>query len=183
MVGNTEVTQKLYKQITGKSPSEFTGDYNPVEKVSWYDAVDFCNRYTDYLNKFGWGLKHAYKDINGVIYWDKSVRGVRLPTVAEWNIYAKSNGVLYQGYLDEISWWLDNSMNRTHPVAFKKPNKYGLFDIVGNVSEWLWDEDKNNPLLRGIYLSNFLTFEEDNDEPKFIDPTSKRSTIGFRVVI
>lgn len=136
-VMKTEVTQKLYKTIMRTNPSEFKGNYNPVEKVSWYDAVEFCNALSEYL-----GYEPVYTRDGSSVTWNENANGFRLPTVEEWR-YAARGGQNYEysgsNNLDSVGWYGPNSKNTTHPVAQKKPNGYGLYDMSGNVREWCWD--------------------------------------------
>ena len=136
-VMKTEVTQKLYETIMGTNPSEFKGNYNPVEKVSWYDAVEFCNALSEYL-----GYEPVYTRDGSSVTWNENANGFRLPTVEEWQYAAKGGeNYKYSGSdnLDSVGWYADNSGDVTHPVAQKKSNHYGLYDMSGNVCEWCWD--------------------------------------------
>lgn len=136
-VMKTEVTQKLYKTIMRTNPSEFKGNYNPVEKVSWYDAVEFCNALSEYL-----GYEPVYTRDGSSVTWNENANGFRLPTVEEWQYAAKGGeNYKYSGSdnLDSVGWYADNSGDGTHPVAQKKSNQYGLYDMSGNVYEWCWD--------------------------------------------
>ena len=108
-----------------------------MEKVIWYDAVEFCNR----LSKKA-GLEPAYSINGSSVEWNRNASGFRLPTVEEWK-YAASGGENYKysgsDNLDEVGWYKGISEKKTHPVAQKKPNGYGLYDMSGNVAEWCWD--------------------------------------------
>jgi formylglycine-generating enzyme required for sulfatase activity len=134
------VTQELYYEMTGESPSMFKGDQNPVETVSWRDAVTFCNLLSGQS-----GLKPCYALQTGdEITVDYQADGFRLPTEAEWEYACKAGttGVRY-GEIDRIAWYKHNSEKRPHAVGMKEPNPWGLYDMLGNVWEWcsdLYDE-------------------------------------------
>ena len=154
----TEVTQELYKSVMGENPSYFKGEKNlPVEQVSWYDAVVFCNKLsakcgltpvyavageTD-VEKWGYDPYKGNK-ITGTVSQNENANGYRLPTMEEWQ-YAANGGQNYNysgsGNLDEVGWYGGNSGSKTHPVAQKAHNGYGLYDMSGNVLEWCWDSD------------------------------------------
>jgi sulfatase modifying factor 1 len=138
------VTQAQYADVIGQWPSTARGDQHvaePVESVSWVDAVRFCNALSDRE-----GLAPAYlfqadfhADADGV-EWDASADGYRLPTEAEWEhaCRAGTTGPRY-GPLDEIAWYRNNSGGRIHDVGGKQPNAWGLHDMLGNVWDWCWD--------------------------------------------
>jgi formylglycine-generating enzyme required for sulfatase activity len=131
------VTQARYAQVTGRRPSAARGDRLPVECVSWWDAVRFGNA----LSRLE-GLAPAYRldDRAGEVEWDTSADGYRLPTEAEWEhaCRAGTGGPRY-GPLDEIAWYRGNSAERVHEVGGRRPNAWGLHDMLGNVWEWCWD--------------------------------------------
>jgi formylglycine-generating enzyme required for sulfatase activity len=134
------ITQARYAQVTGQRPSATRGDQLPVEGVSWWDAVRFCN-----LLSQREGLAPAYRldaDVEGVegVEWDASAEGYRLPTEAEWEhaCRAGTTGARY-GQLDEIAWHRGNSRERIHDVGGRQPNAWGFNDMLGNVWEWCWD--------------------------------------------
>ncbi|MEU1340200.1 SUMF1/EgtB/PvdO family nonheme iron enzyme [Streptomyces sp. NPDC005827] len=131
------VTQALYAQVTGQRPSTARGDELPVESVSWWDAVRFCNALSEQER-----IPSAYHfcaDGEGV-EWDASAGGYRLPSEAEWEhaCRAGTTGPHY-GPLDEVAWYRDNSHERIHEVGGRRPNPWGLYDVLGNVWEWCWD--------------------------------------------
>jgi formylglycine-generating enzyme required for sulfatase activity len=132
------VTQALYARITGHRPSTAEeGDKLPVEGVSWWDAVRFCNTLSQ---QDGYTpVYHLQADDEGV-EWDASADGYRLPTEAEWEhaCRAGTTGPHY-GPLDEIAWYRGNSEERIHDVGGKRPNPWGLHDMLGNVWNWCWD--------------------------------------------
>ncbi|OBQ48247.1 sulfatase-modifying factor protein [Streptomyces sp. H-KF8] len=140
-----QVTRALYAQTTGERPGTSPGDGSPVEGVSWWDAVRFCNALSQRD-----GFAPAYHfDAEGEsegagegegIEWDPSADGYRLPTEAEWEhaCRAGTSGPRY-GPLDEIAWYRGNSHERVHDVGGKRPNPWGLYDMLGNVWEWCWD--------------------------------------------
>ena len=141
-MSRTEITQGQYKAITGTNPSHFAGEKNlPVEKVTWQDAVLFCNKLSDRER-----LPRCYNEETWKCDFTKN--GYRLPTEAEWE-YACRAGSTTEYYsgdtkqdLARVGWYggFDgNSEETTHPVAQKEPNAWGLYDMHGNVWEWCND--------------------------------------------
>jgi formylglycine-generating enzyme required for sulfatase activity len=186
-----EVTQKQWREVMGTSPSYFTGDDLPVEQVSWYEAVEYCNRLS--LKE---GLTPCYSGSGDRIRCDFSANGYRLPTEAEWEYAARggnrSQGYAYSGSNEAggVGWYYENSGNRTHPVGRARPNELGLYDMSGNVWEWCWDwyADYNsspilgsNRVLRGGSWRNSAGYLRAAYR-KYDTPSSRGNYLGFRLV-
>ena len=151
-MGIHPVTQGVYQAVMGTNPARFSGrdgrmwrdDYGeahsarrPVERVSWFDAVAFCNRLSDWC-----GLPSAYRIQGEQVSCDFRAPGFRLPTEHEWEVAARAATSFRCSGSDEpdsVGWFMGNSGAQTHPVGQKAPNGWGLYDMSGNVSEWCWD--------------------------------------------
>jgi formylglycine-generating enzyme required for sulfatase activity len=192
----TEVTQDLYKKVTGSKPSKFKGKDRPVEYVSWTDAVRFANE----LSRKE-GLEECYAISESGVSWPKKLDclGWRLPTEAEWEYAAKANqGFKYAGSdnIEEVAWYWDNSNGETHGVGQKKANGFGLFDMTGNVLEWCWDwygeysssptEDPTGPTTGTFRMSRGWGWDFDGGRTRLSyrswgSPSGRGNYLGFRL--
>jgi len=147
LMATTEVTQAQYKAVTEVNPSYFTGDLSrPVEQVSWFDAVNFCNALSVRL-----GCVPAYRNqagatsiaVGDVVTCDWDANGYRLPTEAEWEGSYRGNSTtayFWGGSIDgAYCWYSTNSGATTHVPGTSRPNSNRLYDMAGNVWEWCWD--------------------------------------------
>lgn len=141
-LGTVPVTQQLYQEVMEleQSPGFFQGQDLPVEQVSFLDAVRFCNKLSEQT-----GLTPCYRLEPEQAKWDRSANGYRLPTEAEWEYACRAGTETAYCFgddaaaMDEYAWYDKNSGNQTHAVGQKRPNRWGLFDMHGNVLEWCWD--------------------------------------------
>ena len=151
-----EVTQDLYEAVMGTNPSNGHAgttlqgertEQRPVERVTWFDAVEFCIKLNEREELTGYAMTDrtpaaGYPITNATVTWmdDEHFNGYRLPTEAEWEYACRAgrttvpSGVNYTN-----SAWFNEQYGRTHQVGLKLANPWGLYDIHGNVHEWCWD--------------------------------------------
>ena len=180
-IGKYEVTQDQWRKVMGNNPSNFSscGGNCPVEQVSWNDVQDFIRQLNSQTGK-------AY----------------RLPTEAEWEYAARSGGKSekYSGGndIDSVAWYGSNSGSKTHPVGQKRANGLGIYDMSGNVWEWVQDifsdsayrsHSKNNPIYTGSGARRVLRGGSWGSDPRYVraalrgrdTPDVRRSVLGFRL--
>jgi formylglycine-generating enzyme required for sulfatase activity len=160
LLGEAEVTQELFETIMGLNSSYFQGEkypnskQRPVEMVTWYDALMFCNKLSEKLGKTPYYnvLKISYEDENkktniksANVTTNPNSNGFRLPLEKEWEYAAKAGtnnlwaGTNDKNQVGEVAWFEDNSKKQTHTVKGKLPNEWGFYDMSGNVWEWCYD--------------------------------------------
>ena len=135
VVGATEVPQALYESVMKDNPSRHVGPERPVDSVSWYKAIEFCNRLSNLE-----GLEPVYL-LDSSPRIDMTANGYRLLTEAEWEYVARA-GESNDGEAETdayTGWFDDNSGGVTHPVGTLSPNSWGFHDLMGNVMEWTFD--------------------------------------------
>ena len=201
----TAVTQAEWQALMKTNPSYFTGEKQPVENVNWFEACAYANA----LSRKE-GLKECYRlrnpkgtpGENGFscsrVQMIRTCKGYRLPTEAEWEYAARAGTTtpFYAKNPDSIAWTSSNSNGVPHAVAKKDPNKWGLYDMSGNVWEWCWDwfqaayvgqtdpfgpETGNYRVRRGGAHSEEV-LRSRSAQRYGSPPSTQRHFIGFRLV-
>lgn len=185
-IARYEVTVGLYEKVTGKNPTSSRDKERPVENISGYDCVDFCNA----LSRAD-GLEECYFEKDGKWFCDFSKNGYRLPTLPEWEYAArggkKSKGFRYSGSdnIEEVGWYDENSGGHAHKVGQKKPNELGLYDMSGNVGERCWDASYSGKNPAHVGRGGCWIYYEGYCEPNYRFVTTENycgDGLGLRLV-
>ena len=199
-MAESEVTQRQYRNLMGSSPSSIPGDDLPVESISWYEAVEYCNALSVKEK-----LTPCYQIGGMTVGWADGMKctGYRLPTEAEWE-YAANPATpprtVYAGSdtVDEVAWIQTNAGSSTHAVKTKTANGRRVYDLSGNVSEWVWDIYQSNyealpstdpmgpstgtqRVLRGGAFGGFVAYARVAQRGSS-KPTIPFAILGFRIV-
>ena len=176
------VTKKMWLDVMGTISSEAKGDNEPAENITWWEALEFCNKLSEKyslepvydLSKSKQGLltikELKGKTVNPKMANFKNTEGFRLPTEIEWEWFARGGQVAieqgtfdykYSGSnnIDEVAWYVENSNYLIQDVGLKKPNQLGLFDCSGNIWEWCYDTTGE---IENGKLYTYKTFEPYN---------------------
>ena len=193
-MGQTPVTQALFIAVMGNNPSEFVDLMRPVETVSWFDTLQFCNEFSRMMN-----LEPVYFNEKNSIACNWNATGFRLPTEAEWEAAARGKGNEEPLEINKYAWHSGNSKSKTQRVRQRRPLSTETYDMVGNVDEWCWDwfdkswygqSPKVNPMGPTIGNEKVLRGGGFNSAPNrctvFLrqseSPEATKSSIGFRVI-
>ncbi|MFA9480075.1 formylglycine-generating enzyme family protein [Phycisphaerales bacterium AB-hyl4] len=199
MIGKHPVTQELYESVMGDNPSNRKNPNNPVEQVRWSDAVRFCNALSEKE-----GLEPVYDLDDWSINYEAN--GYRLPTEAEWEYAARAGETGRYSFgedesrLGDHAWFAGNSGGQPRPVGRKRPNAWGLHDMLGNVWEWTNDyyeavpsgtdnprgpESGDQRVVRGgawdSRAERLAVFHRHAEEPGYADVCVGFDVYGFRI--
>lgn len=188
-IGKYEITQAQYNAVMGQNPSKNQGDNKPVERITYYDCIDFCKKLNELTEK---NRPSGYEfTLPTEIQWEYAARAGTTTSLNNGKNLSQAKGVCNE--LDDIAWYKANSETKTHAVGLKKSNLWGIYDMHGNVAEWCLDAFNNNApsltinneskcAIRGgayFYEPEKLRSASRGANP----PNTISSGIGFRVAL
>jgi formylglycine-generating enzyme required for sulfatase activity len=152
-LSESEITQAAFQRVSGGNPSSNKGPELPVEMVTWAEANGYCRQ-----------------------------TGGRLPTGAEWEYAGRAgNTAARYGEIDRVAWYSANAGGKTHAVKTKEPNAWGLYDMLGNVREWVTDFVGASRELRSGAFDAYPQYVRMSNRDS-LTPDGRNSTVGFRCV-
>ena len=177
-VSKYEVTQIEYQRVMEYNSSNYLGDSIPVSGVPFIEAVEYCNRLSELE-----GYEGFYNIEGKNVSFKPDGNGYRLPNEYEW-AFASRGGLEQRtkyaagNNIKEIAWYGGNSDNHPHKVGLKQPNSCGIYDMNGNVSEWIWAYSASGNITLGSHYSSYISFGES----ELILNTHWIDNVGFRLV-
>ncbi|MDR2798746.1 MAG: formylglycine-generating enzyme family protein [Treponema sp.] len=198
-MGKYEVSQQEYGAVMETNPSYFKGDTFPVERVTWFDVIQYCN-----LRSIQEGLTPVYTIDQEKVIWNQKANGYRLPTEAEWEYACRAGTTTAfnmgdtidptQSNYDGTHTYANSSLgiyrHQTTAIGSFPPNPWGLYDMHGNVYEWCWDGYAaygsadwvaNRRIVRGGSWYSAPQYLRSANRVR-MSPYTKTSYLGFRVV-
>jgi formylglycine-generating enzyme required for sulfatase activity len=185
-ISKYEVTQREYENVMKKNPSYFKGPNLPVENVSWFDAIEYCNALS---RREGLALAYTITGTGSsrVVTWNRSANGYRLPTEEEWVYACRANTTTPFNTGKSINRNMSNYFGRrTVNIGSYQPNAWGLYDMHGNVSEWCWNlfntssSSSETRIIRGgSWLNTSMRLRTSFRDHYF--PNMRTMSIGFRI--
>lgn len=175
-----EVIQSEFVKVMSTNPSKILGDSLPVNTLHFLEACRYCNE-----RSFSEGYDGFYTISNNVVTINPEGNGYRLPTLYEWVLAARPDAKTKTKYaggnnIKDIAWYGGNSKGTLHPVCKKNPNVRGIYDLNGNVSEWLWAKPFSDCNVHiGSDYETYISFGESESVGNWIVQKSN----GVRVVL
>ncbi|MBR4569531.1 MAG: SUMF1/EgtB/PvdO family nonheme iron enzyme [Candidatus Riflebacteria bacterium] len=188
-IGKYEITQAQYIALMGENPSKNVGNEKPVERVTYYNAIEFCNK----LNKITESTRPAGYEFTlpSEIQWEYACRAGTNTAFNNGKHLSSPKGAAEE--IDEIAWYKHNSETKTHAVGMKKSNNWGIYDMHGNVAEWCLDAFDDKGLVSKVNNDSkcairggayFFEPEKLRSASRGANPPNTQSSgVGFRIAL